>query len=200
MYEPGHFQYTAAYKSKVLSPLISSNRFHKVVKKTLKKKYKRHSLTTIETPIEGYEEDVKNFKPLWEQDSLISESKQKKSFILRWLNVLIEFIKRVFIIILLLPGLLLTSQPRRSIRIEKVLYHQKVTTGLLEDLAIAILQFIDQIGRCCRLLIRLQISEAFSVLWDAIMLFKPSSFISSQGIDMRSVGDIIQQGKIIFYL
>lgn len=68
---------------------------------------------------------------------------------------------------------------------------QKKSTGLLEDLLVAVLLFVDKMGKVARLIVRFYWREAFVTLQSAFQLFKPSKFLSKEGIDQRSLREVI---------
>eukprot|EP01080_Neovahlkampfia_damariscottae_P008068 gene8068-12529_t len=107
-------------------------------------------------------------------------------------NKILGFVEWIIDIVLFIPNLIYGKRNKYKYQIEKVYHHQKITTGLLEDILVALQQFIDEIGLAFRKLIRCQLLDFFSVLLHSFSYFKPSSFLSEEGIDNRKLGEIIK--------
>ena len=101
--------------------------------------------------------------------------------IVMWFSMLIWYI----------PSLFAPSRNHVYVSNDRVYTHEKKSTGLLEDFFMATLDFTDAIACALRLLIRFQFRRFWSQIKYAFGLFHPSSFISTEGIDDRSVGQVI---------
>jgi pimeloyl-ACP methyl ester carboxylesterase len=78
-----------------------------------------------------------------------------------------------------------------SVRNDRVHLYEKQATGLLQDISVAYFEYIDAITHSVRLLIRFEFRKYFKQLMYAFSLFKPSSFLSEEGVDDRAIGQII---------
>jgi hypothetical protein len=176
LYKPGHYTETATYdtKSNLEQKKKKKSRFHSVVRNTIKRK-KRNSNMDIKK--------VKSHDYILGLEEKYSTEYQKYR--------ILSFIEWIIDLFLWFPNLIFGGAHKFKYQIEKVYHHQKITTGLLEDILLACQQFIDEIGSAFRKFYRCKVCESLSVLLNAFKLFKPSNFLSGDGIDIRTLGEII---------
>lgn len=104
----------------------------------------------------------------------------------------LSFLARLLEIILYIPQLFINQKKIPLSKMDRIQMHQKITTGFFEDLLLMLLQFIDDIGDVFRLLLRFHIVAAFWTFLKAFSLFLPSNFLSNEGVDLRSFGEIVE--------
>jgi pimeloyl-ACP methyl ester carboxylesterase len=74
---------------------------------------------------------------------------------------------------------------------DRVHLYEKKGTGLIQDLQYATMTCLDDIACAMRLLVRCKLVLACKKLFNAVCLFLPSRFLSVEGIDDRSTGQVI---------
>lgn len=75
---------------------------------------------------------------------------------------------------------------------DRVHRKEKVTSGLFEDILTAHFQFIDEAAIAAKFATRLWLPSAFNRLISAVRLFHPKNFISKEGIDLRTIRQLIR--------
>eukprot|EP00761_Pharyngomonas_kirbyi_P014989 gb/GECH01015020.1/.p1 GENE.gb/GECH01015020.1/~~gb/GECH01015020.1/.p1 ORF type:complete len:773 (+),score=96.25 gb/GECH01015020.1/:1-2319(+) len=161
------------------------------------------ALGKVSSSSEGEKEDMPNFADESDNDSTtemdyVRVSKREEGVVM----ALYTGIKWVLLRILKFPQLFWAPR-RRSLRLstvmqhpsvkdDKVHYYEKMTSGILEDINIASLQFFDQCAAALRLLFRFRIRSAAQELWHGVQLFGPGHLLASESIDQRSVGELIR--------
>jgi pimeloyl-ACP methyl ester carboxylesterase len=78
-----------------------------------------------------------------------------------------------------------------EVRNDKVHLYEKKSTGLIQDFTLALFEFTDAIAQAVRLAIRFEWSKCWSQIKFSFSLFQPSVFLSDEGIDDRSVEQVI---------
>jgi hypothetical protein len=192
-YKPGHYKETSSFKVNLTNEYKKSKntRLNKVLKNTLKKtkKPKKENLIFDETLNKKYllneEEEEKRINKKKLEELEFKKKSDSDNFFFNILNYSLNLIYYY-------PSLFYSGR-KKSLGIDdKVHYHQKITTGLLEDLLSIILNFVDQFSKFLRFLVRCKIKKAIIELWNGIKLFNPLNIFSLEGVDTRKLGEIIQ--------
>jgi pimeloyl-ACP methyl ester carboxylesterase len=131
---------------------------------------------------ENLEEEIVNMDVEVISDTrLISKIFQYMLSVIMWFIMLIWYI----------PSLFEPARNHSFVNNDRVYLHEKKSTGLLEDFVVALLDFSDAMAYSFRLLIRFEFTKCWEQVKYAFGLFKPSSFISHEGIDDRSIEQVI---------
>lgn len=83
------------------------------------------------------------------------------------------------------------SKSQFSVRNDKVHVHEKKSTGLIQDITLTLLDFTDSIAQAIRLFIRFQWIKCWKQIKFSFALFKLSKLLSTEGIDDRTVAQVI---------
>ncbi|EFC40429.1 predicted protein [Naegleria gruberi] len=151
--------------------------------------------STADSEWNDYENLDANFDYDFEDDvrddiKLIYEEK-------KWTSRVLNFIGETFLwfvmLIIYLPTLFKTpiTSKKTPIEADKVHLYEKKSTGLLEDFYYAVFECIDLLAKASRLFIRLKLRECFKTIKECFGLFKLSNFLSTRGIDDRSISQVI---------
>ncbi|KAG2388668.1 hypothetical protein C9374_000107 [Naegleria lovaniensis] len=131
-----------------------------------------------------FEDDVR------EDIKLIYEEKRLGARILDFIG---EMFMWFIMLIIYLPSLFKSpiNSKKASIEADKVHLYEKKSTGLFEDLIDAVFECIDLLAKAARLFIRFKMRECFKTMKECFLLFRLSNFLSTRGIDDRSISQVI---------
>nr|CAG4708024.1 unnamed protein product [Naegleria fowleri] len=131
-----------------------------------------------------FEDDVR------EDIKLIYEEKRLGA---RILNFIGEMFMWFIMLIIYLPSLFKSpiNSKKASIEADKVHLYEKKSTGLFEDLIDTVFECIDLLAKSARLFIRFKMRDYFKTIKECVLLFRLSNFLSTRGIDDRSISQVI---------
>ncbi|KAL0481687.1 lipase [Acrasis kona] len=101
-------------------------------------------------------------------------------------------------VIMYIPSLFRAPKNRGGIINDRVHLYEKKSTGLIQDLQDATMNSLDDIACAARLFVRLKWVLGFKKLLNAGCLFLPSRFLSTEGIDDRTIGEVITDEGFLY--
>lgn len=107
------------------------------------------------------------------------------------LSIVLWFIMLIWYIPSLFQQQAPVSKNVFSVRNDKVHLHEKKSTGLIQDIALALMDFTDSVAQSLRLLIRFQYVKCWKQVKFSFSLFRLSRLLSTEQFDDRTVAQVI---------